>query len=114
MEKPLKNMHLNAEPFGRISNRTQSVEVRINDEKRKALRIGDEIEFELRGNPERRFVAKVVELLHFKTFKELYESKPVGDFGGESVERLLESIYKIYTTEEEEKFGVVGVKIELI
>lgn len=115
MEKTLKNMHLNSGPFERIDSGAQSIEVRINDEKRKALKIGDEIEFELRGSPERKFNARIVELFHYKTFAELYGSRPVDEFGrGESVDELVESIFKIYTKEEETKFGVVGIRLELV
>ena len=39
------NMKLNNEPFNLIKNGTKTVELRLNDEKRKLLNIGDKIEF---------------------------------------------------------------------
>lgn len=39
------SMRLYEEPFRLVSNSTKTVEVRLNDEKRQAVQIGDFIEF---------------------------------------------------------------------
>ena len=39
------NMNLNNRPFKSIKEGTKTIELRLNDEKRSLLKVGDEIEF---------------------------------------------------------------------
>ena len=47
-------MRLNKEPFEMIKSGMKTIELRLYDEKRKLLRIGDEIEFILATDERRR------------------------------------------------------------
>ena len=107
-------MHLTQNPFNGILSGTQKIEGRINDEKRQLIKVGDEIEFILRENPVQKFKAKVTELIPCKNFEELYMSRPFGEFGGRDLDHLLTSIYKYYSFEEEAKYGVVGIRLEVL
>ena len=59
---------------------------------------------------------EVTGLLVYKTFAELIENVPARDLGytDSDKEDLKVGMYKIYTREEEEKYGVLGVKIRLM
>ena len=46
----IHEMRLNNEPFNKIKEGTKTVELRLLDEKRKALRVGDKIIFTNRAN----------------------------------------------------------------
>ena len=47
------NMNLNNRPFKSIKEGTKTIELRLNDEKRSLLKVGDEIEFTNRDTNEK-------------------------------------------------------------
>ncbi|MGJ3222052.1 MULTISPECIES: ASCH domain-containing protein [Geobacillus] len=102
----LHKMGLYEEPFRLIKTGENTVEVRLNDEKRRKIKIGDTIEFI--KVPEENEVLKieVLELRNYDTFKELYEDIPFKDFGceGWTMEEMLEATYKIYSPEQEKQW----------
>ena len=104
-------MKLQLNPFEKIKSGSKTIEVRLNDEKRQQIKIGDEIEFSLMDQPNNTIKTKVLDLFHFSTFSELFDSYPAVDFGGTDKEDLM-GIYKYYTQEDEKKYGVVGIKLE--
>ncbi|HEY4506157.1 MAG TPA: ASCH domain-containing protein [Candidatus Paceibacterota bacterium] len=107
-------MKLNPRAFEMVKSGTKTIEVRLWDEKRQLLKVGDEVEFANNEDASQTFKAKVIDLMQFKTFSEIYGAYPAGDFGGETKEELEQNIYKYYTKEDEAKYGVVGIKLELI
>ena len=94
-------MHLDQSPFLQIQSGQKSIEVRINDEKRATLRVGDHIEFVSRADPTQKISKRVNQLSTFKTFEDLFARFP-----DERTE-----IYKYYTKADEDKFGVVAIKL---
>lgn len=50
----------------------KTIEIRLNDEKRRQLAVGDEIEFALASNEEERLLTRVESLGTFPSFKEAY------------------------------------------
>lgn len=105
-------MRLHPVPFEMIRNGTKTVEIRLNDEKRKLMKVGDVIEFSLRPDPEQSFIAKIVGLDHFSSFKESYASYPPAEYGGENQDEW-ECMYKYYSLEDEQKEGVLGIRLEV-
>ena len=106
--------NLNKEPFYFISHGLKDIEMRLYDEKRKLIKIGDIIYFE---NNETHEVIKtlVVRLHRFKTFKELYETFPKTRLGYfENEEASYHDMEKYYRPESIEKYGVIGIEIRLI
>lgn len=65
-------MKLNNEPFECIKNGTKTIELRLNDEKRKLLTVGDYIEFTNRVINEKLLV-EVIDLFKYNSFEELYK-----------------------------------------
>jgi ASC-1-like (ASCH) protein len=107
----IHQMRLHPLPFEQIKNGSKTIEVRLNDEKRQQIKVGDEIEFSSRSEPEDKITTKVVNLLYFPTFSKLFDAYPPEVFGATSKEELV-GIYKYYTIEEEKRYGVVGIKIK--
>lgn len=106
-------MKLSREPFEKIASGQKIIESRLYDEKRRLINVGDIIEFS-QGDDEMKMVMTKVKALHrYKTFYELFSAFPAEYFGGTSKEALIEEIEKFYSIEEEQKDGVVGIKIEL-
>ena len=105
-------MKLNNEPFECIKNGTKTIELRLNDEKRKLLTVGDYIEFINRVTNEKLLV-EVIDLFKYNSFEELYKhfnKIEMGYFINE--EANPKDMENYYSKEEQEKYGVLGIKIK--
>jgi len=107
-------MRLLPKPFDSIRSGAKTVEIRLNDEKRRKIEIGDIITFRKLPEEDESLRVEVEALYRRKTFEELYESLPFKAFGceGYSMERMLEETYAIYTHEQEKRYGVLGIGIK--
>lgn len=109
-------MHLNHQPFMAIRQGTKQVEIRLNDPKRAALRVGNEIQFTDLETAEIMKV-KVIDLERFTTFKELFEKYSgsiIGSPDNESVAELDQENLEIYSREMEQQYGTLAIKIKSI
>ncbi len=104
-------MRLHPEPFAKILAGTQVIESRLNDEKRQEIKVGDHIVFALRPDFVEKVEAEVVELIHAPTFRDLFASRPLAEFGVASLDDA-ESMYEYYSKEDEAKYGVLGIKFK--
>ncbi len=107
-------MKLAPEPFGKITRGEKVIESRLYDEKRRKISLGDTIEFIENEKSENAVEVRVVEILKYPSFEELFSSQAPSLFGGESSESLLEEIRRFYSIEDEKKYGVIGIRIEPI
>lgn len=107
-------MRLHPEPFDKIKNGTKTIEMRLYDEKRQLLKVGDLIEFTNRANSE-KILTEVTNLYVFSSFSELYshfDREILGyDMDEEANPKDLE-IY--YPKEEQEQYGVVAIEIKKV
>lgn len=112
----LYRMELQEEPFQRVRDGQKTLELRIYDEKRKKIALGDEIEFVKSVDPQDRVRVEVTGLLLYRNFSDLINDIPAALLGYEESEKgyLKTSMYEMYTKEEEEKCAVVGIRIRLI
>lgn len=108
------HMKLSSEPFKKIASGAKVIESRLYDEKRQSINIGDKIEFSENDHPENIARTQVIGLLRYQTFKELFADHEPSLFGEESCEFLLNQIKHFYSDEDEQEFGVVGIRIALI
>ena len=103
-------MKLSPKPFEQIQQGIKTVEIRLYDEKRRLLKVGDRIIFTRADDESQSIETEVVRLDVFKTFKELcYAYDPVV-YGSVSADEWVD-MYKYYTKEDEGEFGVVGVGV---
>jgi ASC-1-like (ASCH) protein len=65
-------MKLQSEPFGQIQSGTKKIEIRLFDEKRQKIHVGDTIFFSCMDNELDTIQTKVTDLVQFGTFKELF------------------------------------------
>lgn len=109
-------MRLDSEPFQRIADGDKILEIRLYDEKRRKIAIGDEIEFSKRPDFSETVKVEVIGLLLYKNFADLIDDLPASYLGYEESEKdyLKESMYEIYSKEEEEECGVLGIRMRLI
>lgn len=107
-------MKLQDNPFCKIKNGTKTIEMRLNDEKRQQLKVGDTIEFTNRTTSE-KILVKIVALHHFKNFEELYKNFNKITLGYEENEIASPlDMEKYYKKEEQELYGVLGIEIQKI
>ena len=105
------NMKLMPKYFECIKSGTKRIELRLNDEKRKNIAIGDEIVFEELNDNRRQLKTKVVDLYYESNFEDL-----INQFADKNTtkEELLSVLKDIYPLEEQNKYGVVGIKLDLL
>lgn len=108
-------MKLNPKYFEFMKNGTKRIEIRLNDEKRKDLKIGDVIVFQKESELKEELYTQIVNLRVKRNFKELIENLEISEYSdkSESEENFLHDLYKFYTKEQEEKYGVVGIQIKI-
>lgn len=102
-------MKLQSIPFEKIATGKKVIESRLFDEKRKLIRIGDEVVISRSDDSSIMITVKVTNLYRHDSFKELFSRFEPELFGGLSREFLLEEIERFYSREEQEKYGVVGI-----
>lgn len=107
-------MGLQPEPFKKIRSGKKTIELRLFDEKRKTIQIGDIIEFQKQPEGQETIRTEVIALLRYKTFSELFDDFSIEDFGGTDKTSLLEGVHRFYTPEREQKETVLGIKIKLL
>lgn len=109
----LHTMKLQPIQFESVTSGKKTIESRLFDEKRRLINVGDEIEFSKNVDSTKTIKTKVKALYRYDSFESLFSDFPSEYFGGNSKEFLLEEISRFYQKEEQEKYGVVGIKIEL-
>lgn len=95
---------------------TKRIEIRLNDEKRKAIKVGDKIKFYKEPDLKEYFLTEVVEILKFNNFEEMIDNLKIEELAAKSLtkEELLGTLEKYYSQEKQKKYGVLGISIKLI
>ncbi len=107
-------MNLNNNPFNLIKNGTKTIELRLNDEKRQLLKENDFIEFTNRVTLE-KIIVKIEGLYKYSNFKELYKHFDKIAIGYDKYDIANpKDMEKYYSKEEQDKYGVIGIKVRVI
>lgn len=112
----LHEMKLQPEYFNFILNGTKRIEIRLNDEKRQNIKLGDKIKFLKEPDLNESFEAQVIGLLRYNSFEEMFKDYDISILSDKSMtkEELISVLEQFYTKEKQEKYGVLGIRIELI
>lgn len=109
-------MSLYHQSFAAIKAGTKKIEVRLADEKRSRLQVGDTIEFTDLDTFETIRV-KVLGLEKFATFKQLfakYSGTIIGSPEDESIADLDRENQTIYSRAREMQYGALAIRIQII
>lgn len=108
-------MKLESYFFNCLKNGTKRIEIRLNDEKRKIVKIGDIIRFREVTNEINYIDVCVEELLYFDNFEDLVNYFDISVIADKtySKDKLLDTLEKMYSKEQQEKYKVVGIKLNL-
>ncbi len=108
-------MKLNPAPFAMIKSGRKTIELRLYDEKRRKISVGDAIVFTNEQSGE-RLTVKVLKLHKFPSFAHLYAELPLLRCGytKETVEWATpEDMNAYYSLEEQARCGVLGIEIAI-
>ena len=110
----MHEMKLDNKPFELIKNGSKTIEMRLYDEKRQSIKIGDIIEFTNRLTEE-KIKVEVLALHKFANFTKMYANFNKVLLGyKEDEEANPLDMEKYYSKEEQTKYGVVGIEIKKI
>ena len=106
-------MRLHNSPFKLIKSGTKTIEMRLNDEKRQLIKVGDSIKF-INRVTEEEMVTLVKSLHYYDSFDELYKYFDKVSIGyAEDEEANPDDMSQYYSKEDILKYGVVGIEIEV-
>lgn len=107
-------MNLQPKYFDFIKGGTKRIELRLYDEKRQSIQLGDIIEFA--KSDDEKFKAEVVGLLRYNSFADLFEDFDISILADSSMtkQELLEVLGEFYSEEKQAEFGVIGIRIKII
>ena len=100
-------MKLQPNYYNYMLHGTKRIEIRVYDEKRKNLNLGETITF--LKEPE------IIGLLRYENFEELFQDFDISILADKSItkETLKKELEQFYPTEKQEKYGVLGIRVEL-
>jgi len=110
----IHEMSLQPKYFDFIKDGTKRIELRLYDEKRRSIQLGDIIEFA--KSDDEKFKAEVIGLLRYNSFADLFEDFDISILADSSMtkQELLEALGEFYSEEKQAEFGVIGIRIKLI
>jgi ASC-1-like (ASCH) protein len=109
-------MNLNPEPFEMIKREQKTIEMRLCDERRQGIRVGDRILFTHTESGE-KLLTEVIALHKFESFRELYAALPLLKCGytEDDIDTATPDDMDVYYSKERQAaYGVIGIEIELI
>lgn len=109
-------MKLQPKYYNFILNGTKRIEIRLFDEKRKLIELNDTITFFKAPELQESFKAKVVGLFRYNTLEDMFKDFDISVLADSSMskEELINVFEEFYTKDEQKKYGVLGIKIELV
>ena len=99
----LHKMKLQPQYFNYILKGTKRIELRLNDEKRSLIQLGDSIEFLKEPELKESFQVTVIGLLKYQSFSELFNDFDIDILADKSItkEELLNVLQEFYTIEKQ-------------
>lgn len=106
-------MNLYPESFILVKNKAKTIEMRLYDDKRKQVKIGDLIVFK-NTETKQELITEVIDLKVFNSFEELYSKYPKKMLGYNNEETANpKDMNKYYSDENIKKYGTLAIEIQL-
>ncbi|MGN0919639.1 MAG: ASCH domain-containing protein [Alphaproteobacteria bacterium] len=109
----MHTMKVKTQYYRLLKTGKKTVELRLFDEKRQKIKIGDTICFSDLSDATDTFEAKVVALYPADSFEALCTQITPAQAGFESQEELLSVLAAFYPPEAQKEFGVLGIEISV-
>lgn len=109
----LHKMNLQDRYFDYIQHGTKRIELRLNDEKRRLIQLSDQIEFT--NSRSETLLTEVIGLLKYQSFDQLCADLPIELLADASMtkDELLQVLGEFYSTEQQQEYGVLGIRLKL-
>jgi len=109
-------MKLKEIPFDLIKNGEKTIEVRLYDEKRKLIKVGDTIEFSKLPDLDEKLTVLVQALYIYSDFEGLFTDFSAEKFGAKDwdVKSQVDNMHQYYSEQLVKQYGVLGIKISLL
>ena len=101
--------------FNKIQNGSKIYEIRLNDEKRQMLCIGDTIIFKSESDLKNTVTTSIDNLIYFKNFEDMAKTLSNDEIGFENtnINDIVDTYHQFYNVDDELKYGVVAIKLRL-
>lgn len=102
--------------FNFIKYGTKCMELRLNDEKRQKLQVGDIIIFSEKQNNENKIITRIINLFKYESFQDVLNNFEMKFLADKSIskEKLLSDLDKFYSEEAQKNYGVLAIEIKLL
>lgn len=109
------NIKLQPKYYNFMLKGTKRIELRLFDEKRKLINLGDTLKILKEPDLKENFDTKVVGLLRYNSFEEMFKDFDTSILADSSItkEELIEDLEQFYTKEKQQQYGVLGIRIEI-
>ena len=107
-------MHLKEPYFSYIKGGTKRIELRLFDDKRRRIGLGDRIEFS--ESNDKSIQVRVVGLLHYDSFVDLCKDFDIDILADKAITKddLIATLDEFYSPEQQAQLGVIGIRFELV
>jgi len=105
-------MSLQKKYFSKVKAGGKTIELRLADNKRRKIKIGDLVVFSSNEDCSKSLTVKVTNLYYALTFAELAQNIVVYKTGFNNATQLIETMASIYNQEKMLKYGVVGIEFK--
>ena len=106
--KKTHTMSLKEKYFNLIFKGEKNVELRLFDEKRKQINVGDTITF-IKSGSDARFDIRVVGLVRAANFERLFDIVNPKKCGFANIDEAIQTMEQFYDKEAQRKNGVIGI-----
>ena len=108
-------IHLDSDIFDIVKNESKDVEIRLNDLKRRKLKVGDTLIFLKRPNDDEEIKGTITNLVCFNNFSEVVNNYPIDRLYLKDYKKqdFINLLGRFYSDEEVKEFGVVAIEFKL-
>lgn len=108
-------VHLDSDIFDIVDNGSKNVEIRLNDEKRRQLNVGDTLVFLRRPDDVDSIKVTITNLIYFNNFEEVFNNYDMKRIylDNTSKEDYINLMKRFYSDEDVSKYGVVAIEFKL-
>ena len=110
----MHTMKVQTKYYNLLKSGFKTIELRLWDEKRRQIQVGDQITFSDLSNPDDTFIAQVLALHHANNFDELCDTISPVQAGFYTKKELIDCLQEFYTMDNQKKYGVVGIEVKRI
>ena len=108
----MHKLNVKAKYYNMLKSGTKTIELRLYDDKRKNIKIGDYIEFANNSDADDKFTAQVINLHRAGNFVELCKKIDCRNAGFATQDELIKVLEEFYSLDRQNELGVVGIEIK--